>query len=54
MTNREKVELRLEIEGLLKDYLHKLEVDDYDPAAVTKMQAVNDVLDRLEVCVIEG
>ena len=53
MTNREKVELRLEIESMLKDYLRKLERDDYDPNAISKMKAVNKALKRLEACVIE-
>ena len=33
---------------LLRDYLHKLERDDYDPDAVDKMKEVNRLLDMLE------
>lgn len=36
------------VEYFLKDYLHKLEVDEYDPCAVQKMKEVNRFLDKLE------
>lgn len=36
------------VEWMLKDYLHKLERDDYDFAAVEKMKSVNNVLDYIK------
>ena len=32
----------------LHDYLRKLEKDDYDPYAVEKMEAVNELIEELE------
>ena len=34
-------------EWMLKDYLHKLEKDDFDPCAVEKMKSVNNLLDYM-------
>ena len=34
--------------GLLRDYLRKLEVDDYDQYAVQKMADVNEMLKKLQ------
>ena len=36
------------VEWMLKDYLHKLERDDYDFEAVEKMKSVNNVLDYIK------
>ena len=36
------------IEWMLKDYLRKLEKDDYDFAAVEKMKSVNNVLEYMK------
>lgn len=38
-----------QIRFFLKDYLRRLETDDFDPQAVQKMKAVNDLLERLGV-----
>lgn len=32
----------------LKDYMHKLEVDDIDPQALKKMKNVQEILDELQ------
>ena len=40
--------LRPELVRLLKDYLRKLERDDYDPAAIGKMKTTAVVLDKLQ------
>ena len=39
----------VQIRFFLKDYLRRLEVDEFDPQAVQKMKAVKDLMERLGV-----
>ena len=36
------------VKKILHDYIRKLEVDDYDPNAITKMIEINAVLEKLQ------
>ena len=40
--------LKLSVVFHLKDYLRKLETDDFDPRAVDKMKAVNELIKELQ------